>query len=217
MTVRLPTRRLARRFVRTLTMLAAAVLALSLPTAIVLGHAELVTSTPADGSTVQAPFAEPILMTFSEALRADSSAELDDSAGKVAATATVSGTTITVTPAAALSDGDFEVRWVSIATDGHILRGTFRFTVAPAASAGPTTSAGASGSDRPTASGAPPTATASGAPVASVAPIPSGGGGSGGGTPSASDVIVPIVAGGLLVVGLAAFVLRRRDSTPGPS
>ncbi len=108
--------------------------------AVVLGHAELETSDPADGASVEGPFAGPIVITFSEDLEAESSAELRDGAGRVASTAAIDGATISLTPDAALADGEYEVRWTAAADDGHIERGSFRFTVLPAATPEPTAS-----------------------------------------------------------------------------
>ena len=68
---------------RTILLLAAMALALGVPTT-VLGHAELDTSDPAAGSTVDAPFAGPIVMTFTEALAKESGADLVGSAGNAA-------------------------------------------------------------------------------------------------------------------------------------
>lgn len=117
-------------------------------------HAELDTAAPADGSTVQAPFAGPIVMTFTEALSSGSGAELLDNAGSVGASTTIDGPTMTLTPDAPLAAGVFEVRWTSIADDGHVERGTVRFTVADAATTEPTASAApGSGSSGDAASG----------------------------------------------------------------
>ena len=126
MTTSLPLRPLVR-----LTVLVAMTLvALAAPVA-TLGHAELDTSDPAEGSTVEAPFAGPITMTFTEELAAESGAELVDSTGDLPATTALDGMTMTLTPDAALAEGDYEIRWTSAADDGHIERGTIRFTVTP--------------------------------------------------------------------------------------
>jgi methionine-rich copper-binding protein CopC len=192
--------------------------ALLAPTA-VLGHAELDTSDPADGASVEGPYAGPILLTFTEDLEAESNAVLRDGAGVVAATSVVDGATITLTPAATLAEGEYEVRWESFADDGHLERGTFRFTVLPAptpeptASPTPTPDATASPTTEPTASaeGTPSASpAASDAPTPSAAPDPDG-------TSSGSDVLLPIIVAVVIVGGLAAFLLRRRDSTTTPS
>lgn len=204
--------------IRSVALLAAFLLTLALPMA-VLGHAELKTSDPAEGSTVEAPFAGPIVMTFTEAVASESRAELIVGAGKVAATTGVDGTTITLTPDVALTEGEYEVRWTSVADDGHIERGTIRFTVVaaatpqPSATPTPTPAPSAGESVEPSASA---TTAPSTTPAAS-APAPSGGTDATGTTSSGGDVLLPIIAGALLVGALAVFVLRRRDSTSTPS
>jgi len=202
MMTRLPHRRPSRA----LASLAGVLLSLALPLA-VMAHAELATSDPAEGTTVQAPFAGPVVMTFTEAIAGESRAGMTSGADKIAAATTVAGRTMTLAPEAALAEGEYEVRWTSVANDGHIERGTFRFTVAAAATPGPTPTPGQAESH------APSTAPASSAP----APVPLGGTDA---TPAASsggDVIVPIVVGALLVAALAAFMLRRRDATSNSS
>jgi methionine-rich copper-binding protein CopC len=189
--------------------------------ATVLGHADLDTSDPADGASVAAPFAGPITMEFTEDLAPESGAELRDGAGDVAATAVVDGATITLTPDAALADGEYEVRWTSVADDGHIERGSFLFTVLPEATPEPTASA----TPTPAATASPTaeatsTASAEGTPsavpAASDGPVPSAAP-DGGSTSSGSDVLLPILAAVAIVGGLAVFLLRRRDSSSTPS
>ena len=180
----------------------------------VLGHAELVTSDPKAESTVTGPFAGPIVMTFSETLAPTSGAEVLDGSGKLPSTTVVDAMTMTLTPDAALAEGDYEIQWKSIADDGHILRGTFTFTVAPAPTpsptASPTPTPSATASAAASASAAAPSATA--AASATPAPIPTAAPGGSGGSSSGSDVILPIVAAVVILGGLAAYLLRRRDS-----
>lgn len=189
--------------------------------AIVLGHAELETSDPADGASVEGPFAGPIVMTFSEGLEAESTAELRDGAGRVASSVDVDGETMTLTPDAALAEGEYEVRWTSAADDGHIERGSFRFTVLPVATPQPT----ASPTPTPAATASPtagatatatPEATPSAVPAASDAPVPSAAP-DGNASSSGGDVLLPIVAAVVIVGALGVFLLRRRDSTSTPS
>ena len=104
----------ARRAILLIAMMA---LPLGVPMT-VLGHAELDTSDPAAGSTVEAPFAGPIVMTFTEALAKESAADLVGSSGKLPGTTAVDGSTMTLTPDAALGEGDYQVQWTSVADDG---------------------------------------------------------------------------------------------------
>lgn len=203
---RLPLRHPAR----SLSLFAAVLLTLALPMA-VMADAELATSDPAEGATVEAPFASPIVLTFSEDLVGESGAEVHDSAGKIVATSDVDGAIVTVTPEAALSEGEYEVRWTSIADDGHIKRGTIRFTIV--AAAGPESTPTPTPTHKPTEAGS----TAPSSAPATATPDPAGGTDTSGNTSSGGDVILPIIVGALLVGALAVFVLRRRDSTSNPS
>lgn len=207
---------LARRRTSSNAVLGGLLLVLLLP-ATAYGHAELDTSTPAEGTTVDGPFAEPIVLTFTETLVGESGAELRDGAGLVAATATLDGDTITITPDAPLGDGDYAVEWTAIADDGHIERGTVRFTVAvpatpeptptptPTPSVSPAVSAPATTTSAPSPSATPtPATTPAASPAGPDDPDTTGG---------AGDVLLPIVLGALLVGGLAVLLLRRRDTT----
>jgi hypothetical protein len=158
-------------------------------------------------------------MTFTEAVVGESHADLRDGGGAVPATSVLDGDTMTLTPESALTDGDYEVQWTSIAADGDILRGTFLFTVATPASPEPTATAASSSSPTPgpTSSSSPsPSAVASPslAPSPAATPLPSPSGtGDAGDAGSSSDVILPIVLVALLIGGLALLLLRRRDSS----
>ena len=201
---------------RRLAAIAAGLLLILLLPTTVLAHAELETSTPAAESMVDAPFTDPIVMTFSESVVGDSGARLRDSASGdvVAATSEVDGDTITLTPDEPLAEGEYEVEWTAIADDGHIERGTIRFTVVTAATPEPT----ASPTPTPVAS-ATPAASASATPPPSPTPSPaptlaaSPSGGDPGATGGSNDVLLPIVLGALLVGGLAVLLFRRRDSS----
>ena len=94
-------------------------------------HTELERATPADGSTVEAPFDGPIRLEYSEELADGSGAQLQDEGGGEIATATVDGPGATMefeldTP---LGPGDYQIAWTGIAVDGHVERGTVAFTV----------------------------------------------------------------------------------------
>jgi methionine-rich copper-binding protein CopC len=200
-----PSRRTARRLTfLTLTL----VLAASYPGS-AMAHAELERSTPADGSTVEAPFDGPIRLEYSEELADGSRAQLQDDGGGEIATATVDGPGATmeielVTP---LGPGDYQIAWTGIAVDGHVERGTVAFTVeAPPPTPEPTPSP--SPTPEPSESLAPSTPSPEPTPAASPSPSPT--------PPSAaasSDVVIPIIVA-LLVVALgAAYLLSRRGRT----
>jgi methionine-rich copper-binding protein CopC len=116
---------------------------------VVAAHAELESSSPADGATVPSPFTGPIGMTFSAALADGSRADLVGPDGTVLASASVDGpgATMTIELDAPLPAGSYEVKWVSVAEDTDLERGTFSFTVTTAASPSGSPAAGdASGS-----------------------------------------------------------------------
>jgi methionine-rich copper-binding protein CopC len=196
------------------SLIAGALLVAMLP-AIVLAHAELETSTPADGAAVESPFDGPIVLDFTEALASGSEADLLGPDGAVVATADVDGpgARMTFKFDAPLDPGDYEVRWTGIALDGHVDRGTFGFTVTPSPppepTPEPTPTPAASASEAP-ASSAPATAEPSEAP----SPSPSPGSGAATGT---GDVLLPIIVA-LIVVGVGGVYLltrRNRPTQPG--
>ena len=180
-------------------------LAFAIPSA-ALAHAELERSTPADGATVPSPFDGPITMGFSATLAGGSKADLIGPDGSRVASATVDGpgAAMTIALDAPLEPGAYEVRWVSVGDDGDLERGTIAFTVeAPAATPSPTAS--------PTP--APSTAASAGAlPSASAPLIPSAPSATPEEAPAAgtADVLLPIVAGLLVVAAGGAYLLTRR-------
>lgn len=168
-------------------------------------HSELQSATPAEGAAVPSPFGGPLVLTFSEALADGSKADLIAPDGSTAASATIdaAGATMTFSLATALAPGGYEVRWVSIADDGDLLRGTVKFAVdATASTPAPLVSASAAPAT-PAASPASPAASpGSPAPSPASPSDPSGG----------SDVVLPIVIA-LVIAALGAFYLVRRNRT----
>jgi len=173
-----------------------------------LGHAELISAEPADGSTVEGPSIS-VVLTYDEPLAEGSSATLNGPSGPevnlpidpAGPTRMTSGPDpLTVDP------GAYTIQWTSVAADGDIERGTVRFTVTapqPTPTPAPT--------DAPTPTPAPPTAAPTAPPTAapSRTATPAPGDGWSGNT---SDVILPIVVG-LIIVALVAWRLLRRGST----
>ena len=156
-----------------------------------IAHSELVSSSPAAGSTVTSAAGMSIVLSFSEALKTGSKADVVGPGGTTAGTATIDpgdNTKLTWSPPTALAPGSWTIRWTSIATDGDVLRGTIPFTVAAAATATP------SAATTP-ATPAPPTAT----PALSPTPADASGG---------AGAIIPVIAA-LLVIGLLALILLR--------
>jgi methionine-rich copper-binding protein CopC len=198
--------------VRRVGRMTAFVLAAALATVLVPGlasaHSELVSSSPTSGATVQSPYTGPIVLTFSEHLATGSKADLVDASGATVASATVepNGPTMTFTLAVPLPAGAYQVKWVSIADDGDVLRQPIvPFTVAAGASQASATS--------PATSAAPSASTAATtAPTTVQSASPSPGSDTSG---TGSDVVVPIIVA-LIVLGAgAAYLLTRRNRPTG--
>jgi methionine-rich copper-binding protein CopC len=164
--------------------------------ATVAAHAEFKSSTPAPNSTVVgAP--DQLEVTFSEDVAAGSKFEVRDASGAVVATSgQPDGATLTA-DTSKLGPGAYEVQWTSIADDGHVERGSFSFTITaptPSPTSSPSASAAPSLTPSPAAT-ASPTATPPSDPAA-----------------SSGNTLLPIVAGLVIVVALAAYLLRRRSA-----
>jgi copper resistance protein C len=161
-------------------------------------HSELVSSSPAAGSTVSSAPGMSIVLSFSEALKKGSKADVAGPSGTTVGTATIDSsddTKLSWSPAAALPPGPYTIRWTSIAPDGDVLRGTIPFTVAAAPTA-PQSAATAT-----PATPAPPTATP--------APWPTPGDVSAAGF----GAIIPVLAALLVIALLALVLLRNRRPT----
>ncbi len=187
--------------------------ALILPSTL-LAHAELVTATPADKSTVTAPVTE-VSGIYSEAMKPDgSSLVVKDATGTVVARGTVDPANdlrMVATPTTPLDDGTYRVESTSLATDGDVAHAIWSFTVAIAAASptpGDSPAPTASTSPGPSAATTPAPATA--IPSAGPTPVPSGAGST---TDSGSDVVLPIAIA-LIVLGAGAVYLLMRRGRP---
>lgn len=126
-------------------------------------HDELVSSTPADGSVLEAAPAEIALVFSSELMDLGNQVIVVDAAGTtVAEGEPVLNRETLVQALPALENGDYQVNWRAVSGDGHPITGTFSFTVAspeaePAATPATSQAAG-------TASSAPAVASASAEP-----------------------------------------------------
>lgn len=185
---------------------AAAVLSLLLAAllpASVAAHSELVSSNPADGALLTVPPLE-ISGDFSEELDATRSVmDLRAPGGAVLATGRVPDdgppTRMTIVDLPAFAPGTYEVRWTTVtADDNGVERGTVTFTLL-ASTPSPTPTAEPSSTPAPT---APPSATPA-APAPSPAPAPGAGSTTG-------DLLVPLAVLAGILVGGAAWLLRRR-------
>jgi methionine-rich copper-binding protein CopC len=196
------------RFGRVLAAVVAALASALILVPMVAAHAELTASSPAANATVQGPLSDPIVLTFSEAVAEGSKFEVVASDGSTLGNGTVDpndATKLAWTPSTPLAAGAYEVRWTSIADDGHVERGTFTFTVTAASA-----SASAEASAEPSATAgqpASPAATASAVPsptAATTDPTDSAG--------SSGSAFLPIVVALVIVAGLGAYLLRRRGA-----
>ncbi len=126
---------------RLLSALFAALLALTL-VGVASAHADLVSSDPADGATLDAA-PEKITLVFSEELKADGNLiTVTDAAGKQVdagdTTLDLSDAkrvTLTVSLQSGLGDGAYTIAWKNASTDGHSEEGSLAFTVGSAAAA----------------------------------------------------------------------------------
>jgi methionine-rich copper-binding protein CopC len=194
--------------------------ALALPAA-VAAHAQLESSSPEAGSTVET---SPVVVsaTFDDDLVADkSSIEVVAPDGRTVATGGVAADdpkTLT-TDVSELAPGTYEVRWAAATEDGHLERGTYAFTVAAAASPEPTASPTEAAPAAPTAAmpsmsmapSSPSASASSAAPSPAAAspaesPAPDG---SGGGSESMGQILVIAVVGLALGLGLGWWRSRR--------
>jgi methionine-rich copper-binding protein CopC len=205
--------------------LLALVLSLLAP-AVAMAHAELVSTDPAEGATVEGSPTE-ISATFSEALLAEGSGlSLRDAAGERIAVGDVDPDDeerLVITDVPDLAPGEYEARWTARSDDGHLERGTWTFTViapaspTPAPSPTPSPSAAASPTATSSASATPASPSApppSPSPAASASPTPApspdpNATGSGSG-----DVLLPILAGLAIVAIAGGVLLSRRGRTP---
>jgi methionine-rich copper-binding protein CopC len=194
-------------------LLAGALLVLWLPAG-VGAHAELETSSPADGATVPSPFDGPVTLEFSAALASGSRADLLGSDGAVIASATVDGpgAAMTIEPGGALAPGDYEVKWTTVAEDTDVARGTVIFTVAPPVA---TPTPAPTPEPTPSAAESVPATTPPASPAASASPdptpSPSAAPADGGASAGTGEVVIPIVVALIVAVAGAAYLVSRRN------
>jgi methionine-rich copper-binding protein CopC len=199
---------------RSAAIVVAATLAIFMLPGLVAAHSELVTSVPAQGATVPSPFTGPIVLTFSEHLAKGSKADLLGPDGATVAQATVDAAAMTMSFAltAPLAPGPYQIRWLSIADDGDLLRQPIvTFTVAAAPSPSPTAVASAA----PSASAAPTAPPASAIPTTAATPAPSASGDPAGS--SGNDVVLPIIVALVVLAVGAAYLLSRRNRPTDPT
>jgi methionine-rich copper-binding protein CopC len=175
---------------------------------VVAAHAELVEAIPADKSTVTEPVSE-VSATYTEDLDTDSSLKVRDANNATLATGVVDPNNdrrMVATLAQPLTDGTYAVFSTAIATDGHIEKVTWTFTVSIPATPSPSptcTEPCASASSAP-----PPSPSPTVAPTPAASPAPSSP------TSSGNDVILPIIAA-LAIIAIGAGILLSRGRRAG--
>ena len=105
-------------------------------TSLAFAHAELMTATPATGSTIATAPTE-IILTFSEEIdlkfsgaKLEDAMKMDFSTG-AASLAKDNNKTLVVPITTPLAAGDYVVAWHNLSKDGHKIKGSFKFTVKP--------------------------------------------------------------------------------------
>lgn len=99
-------------------------------------HADLMRSTPSNGSVVtKAP--STIRLTFSEDVALDSSSILDASGAIVPSRGVIDGAVLTLTPSTPLSAGITTVTFAITSDDGHEVDGAISFVIGTPGSPGP--------------------------------------------------------------------------------
>ena len=178
----------------------------------VSAHAEVVTATPAQGSTVTEPVTQ-VSVTYSEALTADSRLGIYDADNDRIAIGTPDGSDdhrAVAVFAPALTSGTYTVKSTSIsADDGDLDRQQWTFTVSVPATPEPTPICTDECNGQP--SGGPsetPAPTASPVPSPSASPPPTSP------TSSGDDAIVPVIAA-LAIVALGGLFLVNRGRRSG--
>ena len=124
---------------RTLQVAVLAVLVILAGTAGVLAHAKMVASVPKDGTTVAAglseielSFSKPMRLTLVRVHPVKGADDVIVSGALPKAFADAAKVTV-----GALTTGAYAVSWTAVAEDGHVMKGSFAFTVAAPASTPP--------------------------------------------------------------------------------
>jgi methionine-rich copper-binding protein CopC len=200
----------------------AALTALLLIPGLVVAHAELDTSEPADGTTVTGTPAK-ISATYTETLDPDgSSLVLVDFQGTELATGGVANAAepakeMAIEPVPELVPGEYTVKSTTkSADDGDLDRKTWSFTVVAAESAPPSATIAPTPSAQPSTASPSAAATPGGLPSASTGPIATEGTAPTDPAASSGDVVLPIIIALAVVALAAAYFLTRRGRPSGP-
>ncbi|MEU4236040.1 copper resistance CopC family protein [Actinoplanes sp. NPDC026619] len=177
----------------------AVLLAMLLPSAPAWAHNSLAESSPAAGATLTAAPGEVRLRFLQKLNPQFTTIVVSDAAKQRVPTGepAVDGATGRVTISGALANGGYTVAYRTVSVDGHVVQGSYAFTVAdPAARAAVASTSAAATS----------TVATSAAAAASSEPRDDGG--------LPGPVVIGLVAFGVILAGLAA-ALYRRGRRPG--
>lgn len=96
-----------------------------------LAHAKMVASVPTDGASVASPvseieftFSKPLRLTLVKVVRRSDQMQMP-MAGELPKSIGTSARTLV----APLGVGSYDVSWTAVAEDGHVMKGSFAFTV----------------------------------------------------------------------------------------
>lgn len=122
-----------KKFSRVIAVLALSLLAFASSISAANAHDQLIGSTPKDGATVkQAP--EDITLEFSGVLQSLSGVDstvvsLTLDGEKIDTEAQTKGTTVTVTPAQELANGEYQLAYRVVSSDGHPIENKIGFSI----------------------------------------------------------------------------------------
>lgn len=124
---------------RSIKSAAAAVLLVACATVAALAHAKMIASVPKDGATVPAglseielSFSKPLRLTLVHVMRATEKKEVPVTNELPKSFVNSAKLTVGVLPA-----GPYEVSWTAVGDDGHVMSGSFKFSVSEAQHAQP--------------------------------------------------------------------------------
>lgn len=200
---------------RSLRVAALAVALVALAAVPASAHDQLLSTDPADGSTLDHTPAAVTLVFSEKVLDISTTVVVSGPAGDVPASVAVDGGTVTATLTGDQPNGAYTVTWRIVSSDGHPVQGTFGYALAaPEPTPTPTPTATPTATDSTTSTPG-PSPTASPDPSAtptSDAPTPPGVGADASTGSTTSAPLVVALAALAAVLGAGALWARRRTS-----
>lgn len=169
-------------------------------------HDQLLSTDPADGSTLDAAPTAVTLVFSEDVLDISTTVVVAGPAGDVPVQVVVDGSTVTATLTGDQPDGAYTVTWRIVSSDGHPVQGAFGYALAaPVPAPTPTPTAIASPDPTPTSAPAP---TPTPSPSATASPDAAGDEAS----PSTAVLVVALAVLAAALGAAAALRARRRTS-----